>query len=396
MEISSNLESLYNKRSVNEAKNTENDSAIAKNTEETTNVDANINEVKNLKTGVNSELSALQNNLKNTSDESERVIINDKIDDLNKSLKEIDEKELEFDAKKKDLEVKEKELASNKERLAVEHTEIEYQITELENDLEVLKSEESEKKENEELPTTDVPVQNNKGWQYYAELELKAEHGGDANYKPTASEINEKANEIKNRNIENGNVNKKGDLVVGTPKNPKYVTLNGEIDTSGLQTTGDALKKYGQGQAILTKEQAEAKAQAQAKLDEQKQAQAKLDEQKQAQEEARRMNEQRTFNQNLGNKLRANASKQGKITESEKNDSLTQFYANTAKNTPKGKNAGQAVKNGDISYSEAAYGNAAGQVASNFAGSGGMAAGSADMWQALYLVGKKAVKKLIN
>ena len=386
MDISANLENLYNKRSINEINSQDNDSAIAKNTEETTNVDGKINDVEKLKTGVNNELSNLHSQLDKTQDDSQRVLINDKIDNLNESLKEINDKKLELDTKKKGLETEEKGLTLNKENLSVEHSEIEYQITELENDLEVKTAEESEKTENEELSTTDVPVQNNKGWQYYAELELKAEHGDDPNYKPSASEINKKANEIKERNIENGNVNKKGDLVVGTPKNQKYVTLNGEIDTSGLQTTGEALKKYGQGQVILAKEQAEANAK----------AQAKLDEQKQAQEEARRMNEQRTFNQNLGNKLRADASKQGKITEPENNDSLTQFYANAAKNTPKGKTVAQAVRDGNMSYSEAAYGNLTGQVASNFAGSGGMAASSTDMWQALYLVGKKAVNKLLK
>ena len=112
--------------------------------------------------------------------------------------------------------------------------------------------------------TVDVPVQNNKGWEYYAKLELEAEHEGEEGYKPSASELNAKAKEVMQRNIENGNVNKKGNLVIGTPQNPKYVTLNGDVDTSGLQSTDQALVKYNQGQEILA-EEARAKAEAEAK-----------------------------------------------------------------------------------------------------------------------------------
>lgn len=120
--------------------------------------------------------------------------------------------------------------------------------------------------------TVDVPVQNNKGWEYYAKLELEAEHEGEEGYKPSASELNAKAKEVMQRNIENGNVNKKGNLVIGTPQNPKYVTLNGDVDTSGLQSTDQALVKYNQGQEILAEEarakaEAEAKAKAKAKED---------------------------------------------------------------------------------------------------------------------------------
>lgn len=112
---------------------------------------------------------------------------------------------------------------------------------------------EAETKPKEDI-TVDVPVQNNKGWEYYAKLELEAEHEGEEGYKPTAAELNAKSKEIMQRNIENGNVNKKGDLVVGTPQDPKYVTLNGEIDVSGLQSTEQALVKYNQGQEILAEE----------------------------------------------------------------------------------------------------------------------------------------------
>lgn len=129
----------------------------------------------------------------------------------------------------------------------------------------VANSEETEAKKD---VTVDVPVQNNKGWEYYAKLELEAEHEGEEGYKPSASELNAKAKEVKQRNIENGNVNKKGDLVIGTPQNPKYVTLSGDVDTSGLQSTDQALVKYNQGQEILAEEaraKAEAEAEAKAK-----------------------------------------------------------------------------------------------------------------------------------
>ena len=129
----------------------------------------------------------------------------------------------------------------------------------------VANSEETEAKKD---VTVDVPVQNNKGWEYYAKLELEAEHEGEEGYKPSASELNAKAKEVMQRNIENGNVNKKGDLVIGTPQNPKYVTLSGDVDTSGLQSTDQALVKYNQGQEILAEEaraKAEAEAEAKAK-----------------------------------------------------------------------------------------------------------------------------------
>jgi len=139
------------------------------------------------------------------------------------------------------------------------------------------KAAEEEKKAEAEIQT-DVPVQNNKGWQHYAEMELKAEHGNDPNYKPSASELSAKADEIKQRNIENGNVGSDGQLKVGSIKDPKYVTLNGEIDTSGLQTTDQAFVKYNQGQAKLAREAAEA-------------------------EENRRLEEARNFSMNLNNNL---------------------------------------------------------------------------------------------
>ena len=160
---------------------------------------------------------------------------------------------------------KEGELASVSSDIDISMSELEdlsAQIKAIEHEEQVKKTEASNETDEvtdaESQPTkdvtVDVPVQNNKGWEYYAKLELEAEHEGEEGYKPTAAELNAKSKEIKQRNIENGNVNKKGDLVVGTPQDPKYVTLNGEIDTSGLQSTEQALVKYNQGQEILAEE----------------------------------------------------------------------------------------------------------------------------------------------
>ncbi len=160
---------------------------------------------------------------------------------------------------------KEGELASVSSDIDISMSELEdlsAQIKAIEHEEQVKKTEASnetdEVTDTESQPTkdvtVDVPVQNNKGWEYYAKLELEAEHEGEEGYKPTAAELNAKSKEIMKRNIENGNVNKKGDLVVGTPQDPKYVTLNGEIDTSGLQSTEQALVKYNQGQEILAEE----------------------------------------------------------------------------------------------------------------------------------------------
>lgn len=160
---------------------------------------------------------------------------------------------------------KEGELASVSSDIDISMSELEdlsAQIKAIEHEEQVKKTEASnetdEVTDTESQPTkdvtVDVPVQNNKGWEYYAKLELEAEHEGEEGYKPTAAELNAKSKEIMKRNIENGNVNKKGDLVVGTPQDPKFVTLKGEIDTSGLQSTEQALVKYNQGQEILAEE----------------------------------------------------------------------------------------------------------------------------------------------
>ena len=181
---------------------------------------------------------------------------------------------------------KEGELASVSSDIDISMSELEdlsVQIKAIEHEEQVKKTEASnetdEVTDTESQPTkdvtVDVPVQNNKGWEYYAKLELEAEHEGEEGYKPTAAELNAKSKEIKQRNIENGNVNKKGDLVVGTPQDPKYVTLNGEIDVSGLQSTEQALVKYNQGQEILA-EEARLKAEEEARVKAEKEQEAAI------------------------------------------------------------------------------------------------------------------------
>lgn len=109
----------------------------------------------------------------------------------------------------------------------------------------------------------EIAVQNNKGWNYYAEMELEAELGR----KPTPQEIAERSDEIKQRNIDSGNVNARGDLVVGKDKT---VLIKGDVDTEGLQTGEDALQAYKNGQEYLAQQELEMQA-------EQEAEQAKID-----------------------------------------------------------------------------------------------------------------------
>ena len=67
--------------------------------------------------------------------------------------------------------------------------------------------------------TVDVAAQNNEDWTFYAKKELEAE--GVKN--PSKKQIQARAEEIKQRNIELGNCNKKGELIVGKT----IVTLTG-------------------------------------------------------------------------------------------------------------------------------------------------------------------------
>ena len=99
----------------------------------------------------------------------------------------------------------------------------------------------------------EVPVQNNKGWDHYAQMELEAELGR----KPTQQEIRERSSEIKQRNIDAGKVNEKGSLVVGKDKT---ILLRDEIDETNLQTGEEAVQAYKDGQEYLAKKAAEEEA----------------------------------------------------------------------------------------------------------------------------------------
>ena len=120
----------------------------------------------------------------------------------------------------------------------------------------------------EEQHFKEVPVQNNKGWDHYAKMELEAELGR----KPTQQEIRERSSVIKERNIKAGKVNEDGALFVGRGNT---VLLRDEIDETKLQTEGEAVHAYHVGQARLAAEaEAKAKAEAEAKAMEEAQAQA--------------------------------------------------------------------------------------------------------------------------
>lgn len=109
----------------------------------------------------------------------------------------------------------------------------------------------------EEQHFKEVPVQNNKGWQHYAKMELMAEHAGEEGYQPTAKELEARGEEIKQRNIEAGKVNKEGALFVGKDKT---ILLRDEIDETNLQTGEEAVQAYKDGQEYLAKKAAEEEA----------------------------------------------------------------------------------------------------------------------------------------
>lgn len=295
MNVNPELAALQNRLVVNEREISTNSSdagvntqAVADNQAETGNVGGQITDVQQLRTGVKGQLSALQASLDGIEDDAERVAVQGSISDLSAEIDDFNTQERDLNNQHTDLTRTGNDLVRTGEeletdgiRLDGEHTEIQNGIASIEAEPEV-SPDVAEEKPKEEI-TTDVPVQNNKGWQYYAELELRAEHGNDPNYKPSASELSARADEIKARNIENGNVNSRGDLIIGTPKDPKYVTLNGEIDTSGLQTTDQALVRFNQGQTLLARREAAAR--------------------EQSELEAQRLDECRDFSSALRNKL---------------------------------------------------------------------------------------------
>lgn len=84
----------------------------------------------------------------------------------------------------------------------------------------------------------DVAVQNNKNWEFYAKKELEAE--GIEN--PSKTQIQERAEEIKQRNIDLNNCDNDGNLIVGK----SVVTLTGKSAgvADGLATKDEAVGQY--------------------------------------------------------------------------------------------------------------------------------------------------------
>lgn len=84
----------------------------------------------------------------------------------------------------------------------------------------------------------DVAVQNNKNWDFYAKKELEAE--GIEN--PSKTQIQERAEEIKQRNIDLNNCDNDGNLIVGK----SVVTLTGKSAgvADGLATKDEAVGQY--------------------------------------------------------------------------------------------------------------------------------------------------------
>lgn len=128
----------------------------------------------------------------------------------------------------------------------------------------------------EEQHYKEVAVQNNKGWDHYAKMELEAELGRT----PTQQEIRERSDEVKQRNIDAGKVNEKGALVVGRDKT---VLLKDEVDETNLQTGEEAVQAYKDGQAYVAEQEAKAQAEAEA---EQAAIEAKVEANKKDAEEA--------------------------------------------------------------------------------------------------------------
>lgn len=84
----------------------------------------------------------------------------------------------------------------------------------------------------------DVAAQNNEDWTFYAKKELEAE--GVKN--PSKKQIQARAEEIKQRNIELGNCNKKGELIVGKT----IVTLTGRSKgvADDMASAEEAVSQY--------------------------------------------------------------------------------------------------------------------------------------------------------
>jgi len=143
--------------------------------------------------------------------EKERII-------QERNQKQLKETELE----KQEAETAEKELE-----------ELNQQINELNE--KIIPLDEAIKQADEDK--VDVAAQNNKGWDWYAEQELKAE---DIEH-PSNKQIQARAEEIKQRNIELGNCDKDGNLIVG-----KTVTLTGKSKgvADDMASAEEAVSQY--------------------------------------------------------------------------------------------------------------------------------------------------------
>ena len=139
-------------------------------------------------------------------------------------IQERNQKQLkETEVEKQEAETAEKELE-----------ELNQQINELNE--KIIPLDEAIKQADEDK--VDVAAQNNKNWDFYAEKELKAE--GIEN--PSKSEIRARAEEIKQRNIELGNCDKDGNLIVGK----SIVTLTGKNNgvADDMATAEEAVGQY--------------------------------------------------------------------------------------------------------------------------------------------------------
>ena len=138
-------------------------------------------------------------------------------------IQERNQKQLkETEVEKQEAETAEKELE-----------ELNQQINELNE--KIIPLDEAIKQADEDK--VDVAAQNNKGWDWYAEQELKAE---DIEH-PSNKQIQARAEEIKQRNIELGNCDKDGNLIVG-----KTVTLTGKSKgvADDMASAEEAVSQY--------------------------------------------------------------------------------------------------------------------------------------------------------
>jgi len=111
----------------------------------------------------------------------------------------------------KETQIEKQEAADAKKEL----DDLNAEINELNNKIAPL----DEAIKNADEDKVDVAAQNNEDWTFYAKKELEAE----GVKKPSKKQIQARAEEIKQRNIELGNCNKKGELIVGKT----IVTLTG-------------------------------------------------------------------------------------------------------------------------------------------------------------------------